>query len=279
MSEVGKWKKIKKTEKITGHIATYYSNDKAKLPVRDVKRLWDSKADPNIETGTYGIFTTCMPASRKNMVQRGDSYIFFFTNWRGKRYLAGYYELDKYIDTGITPTGNGKAYKYSDYGLVAKRTHFVAKPIPFTGKLWSKINPEKCSEDGIDGYGPRNFKAIDEKLTKKLKMILDLQPDITAEYVKEIKKLEKENADKYGFKYPSWNRPDGFTKKDVKEFIPSLASPPKSNPSSDPYVPMKEGHPKLARDYQCTNCGWKIGGQMCQLKKCERCGEFSLKQV
>ena len=199
MSKKSEWKKIKKSEKITGHIATYYSNDKAKLPVRDVKKLWDSKADPNIETGTYGVFTTCMPASRKNMVQRGDSYIFFFTNWKGKRYLTGYYELDKFIDTGITPTGNGKEYKYPDYGLTAKKTHFVKKPIPFTGELWSVIEPDKCSNEKIEGYGPRNFKAIDEKLTKKLKTILDLQPDATKEYVKEIKKLEKDNVDRYGF--------------------------------------------------------------------------------
>lgn len=279
MTEKSKWKKITKSKKITGHIATYYSNDKAKLPVRDVSKLWDSKADPNIETRTYGVFTTCMPASRKNMVQRGDSFIFFFTHWRGKRFLTGYYELDEFIDTGITPMGNGKEYKYKDYGLTAKKMHFVKDLIPFNGELWSKIEPEKCSQDGIDGYGPRNFKAIDEKLTIKLKTILDLKPDATKEYLKEIRKLEKENVDKYGFKYPSWNRSDGFTKKDINEFIPHLATKPKSHISSQSYIPMKEKLPISTRTYECLNCGWKMEGQMCQLKKCSRCGDFKLKQM
>jgi hypothetical protein len=213
------WKVIENNPKTTGHIAYYYSDSKADLPVRGIRKKWDSKADPNIETKTYGLFSTCMPPARKNMVTNRDSYIFFFTKWRGQRMFTGYYELGYFVDTGIIPTANGKARKFPDYALLAKRTHFVRNGIPLTGDRWSIITEDSFNDGVIDGYGPRDFKQIDSKLTNLLKSKLDEQKDITGEYVKEIYRLENENLQKYGYKYPSWKRREGFTKDDFKEFI------------------------------------------------------------
>lgn len=213
------WQKIKKNNEATAHLAYYYSNQKTEFPVRDVAKKWDNKSDPNIETKSYGMFSTCMPPARKNMVKRGDSYIFFFTRRNKQRILTGYYELDKFVPTGITPTRGGKPSKFKDIALLAKRTHFVRDGIPFTGKTWSKIKSKHIHENEIKGFGPRDFVNVDAKMTKKLKKLLDEQKDITAEYVKEIHNLENINKENHGKKYPTWKRNNGFTTKDFGDFV------------------------------------------------------------
>jgi hypothetical protein len=59
------WKEIEKNTETTGHLAYYYSNDESELPVRAVGKKWDNKSDPNIETKSYGMFSTCMPPHEK----------------------------------------------------------------------------------------------------------------------------------------------------------------------------------------------------------------------
>ncbi len=220
-SNVIKWKKIDRSKEISAHIAYYYSDQKAKLPVRGVRKNRDNKADPNIETKTYGLFTTCMPPARKNMVLNGNWYIFFFTNRNKQRMFTGYYELDKYMITGITPRNSKGPYRFADYALLAKKTHFVREGIPLTGKIWSKITDDAINEDGIQGYGPRDSKSIPSVLAKKLKEKLDEQEDITYEYVKEIHKFEEENLlnSDGKYRYPSWERRKGFSKNDIAGFL------------------------------------------------------------
>jgi len=213
------WQQIEKNSEPTGHLAYYYSNQKTELPVRDVTKRYDNKSDPNIETKSYGMFSTCMPPARKNMVERGDSYIFFFTRRNNQRILTGYYELDKFVPTGITPIRGGKPNKFKDFALLAKRTHFVKNGIPFTGKTWSKIKSEHIHEDEIEGFGPRDFVKVDPQMTKKLKKLLDEQEDITDEYIKEIHNLENINKENSGKKYPTWKRNNGFTIKDFGDFV------------------------------------------------------------
>lgn len=213
------WKQIEKNTETTGHLAYYYSNDGSELPVRAVGKKWDNKSDPNIETKSYGMFSTCMPPARKNMVMRGDSYIFFFTYWKEQRILTGYYELEKYVDTGITPTAAGKPRKFKDYALLAKRTHFVRNGIPLTGEKWKKITAKSIKSSEIKGYGPRDFTKIDSEITMLLKNLLDQQKDITEEYVKEIHRLEDENLKNFGKRYPTWKREKGFSTNDFGDFI------------------------------------------------------------
>lgn len=214
-----KWLKLDKNPEVTGHIAYYYSDQKAELPIRGIRKQCDSKADPNIETRTYGLFTTCMPPARKNIVERGDSYLFLFTKWKGQRMFTGYYELDEYIDTGLTPKANGKDRKFRDLALRAKRLHFVRNGIPLEGDRWKVITADSFNNGHIDAYGPRDFKQIDADMTRRLKKMLDKQQDITNEYVKEIKRLEEENFRNYGYRYPSWLRKEGFSDEHIRGFI------------------------------------------------------------
>ncbi len=213
------WKRIVPNKKPTGHIAYYYSDDDASLPIRAVRKKNDNKSDPNIETKSYGMFSTCMPPARKNMVKRNDSYIFFFTKWMGKRMFTGYYELSSYLNTGITPIRGGKESNFSDYALLAKHTHFIKNGIPLTGKKWSKIVLDKIKNKEIKGYGPRDFSKIDSAITMKLKKILDRHSNITKEYVREIKKMEKENFVNDKMCYPTWGRKTGFTKTNFRDFV------------------------------------------------------------
>lgn len=220
MSKV-KWSQIERSKEISAHIAYYYSDQKAKLPVRGIRKNRDNKADPNIETKTYGLFTTCMPPARKNMVNHGNWYIFFFTKRGKQRMFTGYYELEKYLDTGIVPRNKGGEYHFADYALLAKKTHFVREGIPLVGELWSGISDDAFTNEGIAGYGPRDSKEITSALAKKLKKKLAEQEDITEEYVAEIHELENKNfelSDKK-YKYPSWERKNGFTNKDIGSFI------------------------------------------------------------
>jgi len=213
------WQQIEKNGEQTGHLAYYYSNQETELPVRDVTKRYDNKSDPNIETKSYGMFSTCMPPARKNIIDRGDSYIFFFTRRNNQRILTGYYELDKFVPTGITPTRGGKPSKFKDIALLAKRTHFVKDGIPFTGDTWSIIKLEHIQENEIKGFGPRDFVKIDAKMTKKLKKLLDKQKDITDKYVEEIHNLENLNKENSGKSYPTWKRNNGFTTKDFGDFV------------------------------------------------------------
>ena len=214
------WQKLDtNSQQPTGHIAYYYSDQEAELPVRGVRKQWDSKADPNFETRTYGLFSTCMPPARKNIVDRSDSFIFFFTNWKGQRIFTGYYELGHYIDTGITPRANGKARSFRDFALRAKRVHFVKVGIPLIGRRWSKITIESFQDDVIDAYGPRDFKKIDSAITQRLRQMLDRQKDSTEEYIRELRKLEKENLEKHDFRYPSWHRIEAFSETDFGAFV------------------------------------------------------------
>ena len=215
------WEQMPKSKEISAHIAYYYSDQKSELPVRGVRKYRDNKADPNIETRTYGLFSTCMPPARRNMVKNKNQYIFFFTKRGIKRMFTGYYELDGFLNTGIKPRNKRKEYKFKDYALRAKKTHFIKDGILLTGKLWSEISVNNVKSNSIAGYGPRDYKSIGSSLALELKKALDKHKDITDAYVKEIHKLEQENLKNSNneFRYPSWTRKEGFTKNDIRRFI------------------------------------------------------------
>ena len=81
-----------------GCLSVYYSDPLSRVPVREVTRPGDNKSDPNIETLTYGLFSTCGRAMRSGMVGRGDRYLFFATKRGAGRVLTGYYDLCWYAE-------------------------------------------------------------------------------------------------------------------------------------------------------------------------------------
>ncbi len=52
-----------------GFLSFYYSDSNSVIPVRDITRLGDSKSDPNLETKTYGMFSTCEEDMRRRGVR------------------------------------------------------------------------------------------------------------------------------------------------------------------------------------------------------------------
>lgn len=67
-----------------GYLSVYLSEPLARYPIRHVTRPADNKNDPNIETGTFGLFSTCEQQMRAKIVREGRSYLFFATKYREK---------------------------------------------------------------------------------------------------------------------------------------------------------------------------------------------------
>ena len=68
------------TQNAGAYVSVYLSSEVGRVPVRDVLRLGDNKSDPNLETQTYGLFSTCEPTMRKSIAARGITEIFFVTS-------------------------------------------------------------------------------------------------------------------------------------------------------------------------------------------------------
>src|SRR5438309_11963638 len=81
-----------------GYLSIYYSDDLSALPVRFVTKVGDNKSDPNLETLTYGLFSTCSPSMRSGFVKRSAQYIFFATLRPVGRVLTGFYSVRWYAE-------------------------------------------------------------------------------------------------------------------------------------------------------------------------------------
>ncbi len=85
-----------------GYLSVYFSEPLARWPVREITRPADNKSDPNIETGTYGLFSTCEPSMRNRIVNDGAATVFFLTTRRKHqgRVVSGYYHVGWYTEGG-----------------------------------------------------------------------------------------------------------------------------------------------------------------------------------
>ena len=77
------WSLLRAAQPATGYLSMYLADDLSWLPVRHITRPHDNKSDPNIETGTYGLFSTCEHQMRSGIVNRGAQYIVFMCRWGG----------------------------------------------------------------------------------------------------------------------------------------------------------------------------------------------------
>ena len=69
----------------------YLSEDLSRLPIRAITSPDDNKSDPNIETGTYGLFSTCERGMRAGIVNNKAQVIVFLCRGGNERAVAGYY--------------------------------------------------------------------------------------------------------------------------------------------------------------------------------------------
>lgn len=224
-----------------GYVSVYLSDPLARYPVRAVTRPRDNKSDPNLETGTYGLFSTCQVRMRKSIVTKGVRYAFFVTtHGRRARALTGYYDI-----AWFTPGPD------LDFALAARAWRFVV-PIPATtlpGHLRKVVELRR-------GYVGLSVEVADE-----LRQRIESATDITARYVTEIRRLEALSARHTGYRYPTWRREGGWDWTDAPTYLAEPALPatgPVSNRAPDDrWICGVCTQPTInaARLKRCPQCG------------------------
>ena len=233
------WKPVVRRPGTGSYVSVFLSSDIARLPVRDITRLNDNKSDPNLETGTYGLFSTCEPIMRDSIRARGISEIFFVTTFEDLgRCLVGRYELGWMVELGD-----------KDVALAASNMRFVT-PLPvsrLTGRAGAQLDKKL-----------RNFEIILDEVASDLRQLLNAERDRTADYLEEIARLERRSLRGTGFKYPSWDRVDSFSWDDAAMYLGDL-------PETE--SPLNTSETEL---WVCTACGAQIRNKA-RLKLCSVC--------
>lgn len=242
------WVELKITKESGGYLSIYYSDDLSPLPVRWVTKPGDHKSDPNLETLTYGLFSTCSPQMRSGVVKRGSEYLFFATARNQERMLSGYYHLRWYAQ-GVY---QGK----TDYCLAADRAHFIADPISL-----KKVD-RNCGTDVSNWF--RNMRLLTNDQCKRVADLIDARPNAMPAYLEEIDRLERFNLKHSGYRYPTWKRTEKFSWEYAKELLNKghFDSPSEKVPNSSP-----------SGLWQCKNCSGTIRNKAL-LKKCPDCGSI-----
>jgi hypothetical protein len=233
------WVPIERRAGSGSYVSVYLSSDIARLPVRDVTRLADNKSDPNLETGTYGLFSTCEPIMRDSIRSRGISEIFFLTTVEDLgRCLVGRYELGWMVEVGD-----------SDIALAASSMRFIS-PHP-VARL------EGAARAALD-KPLRNFQIVSEEVALQLGRVIDGSRDRTGDYLAEIGRLERLSKHGTGFRYPSWDRVDPFSWEDAGEYLSGLLGADVAGNTSESGI------------WVCSACGAEIRN-VARLKICNVC--------
>jgi hypothetical protein len=227
-----------------GYVSVYLSDPVARYPVRAVTKPRDNKSDPNLETGTYGVFSTCQIKMRKSIATKGVPYVFFVTTHRGgERMLAGYYRVGWYA-----PGPD------ADYVLAACSWRFV-EPI-------SASSLRGALREAV--LVRRGYVGLQEEQAEQMRQLLDARADWTARYVEEIHRLESLSVRYTGYSYPSWTRAAGWSWSDV----PTYLVPPAAADADTPPNTAQGGR------WLCNACGARSVSEA-RLKRCGACGAVS----
>lgn len=249
------WRCLVATEPPTGYLAFYYSDDLSALPVRHVTRPGDPKSDPNLETGTFGLFSTCEPGVRSAIVNRGARYLFFLTSRARARVFAGFYRVAWWCGE---PRGASR-----DVRLAADQVHFVAEPIPVVDL------PEPARSSASRQM--RNCRPIDAEITQQLLMAIGQRPDATAEYLVEIERLERFNAYRTSVRYPGWGQNQPFTWNLAEDFLDELQA------GSAPGEASVKNQSKTQL-WRCPSCH-EVRKNQSRLRRCPACKQVVTLEV
>jgi hypothetical protein len=230
----------------TAYLSIYLSDDLARLPVRAVTLPGNNKSDPNLETMTFGLFSTCEPKLRAGAVRRGAQFLFFATNHRRRgRALTGYYKL-KWWAEGSFGAQRG------DFALAAEVARFT-DPVPFMSI------PGSVGEFVRQPF--RQFRLLPEEHADKLRELLDGLPDRTADYIVEIHRLERYNAFHTGSRYSGWAESTGFSWDLAADYLGATKQ------AIDETVPNESP----SGWWHCITCG-RDSRNKALLKRCPGCG-------
>ncbi|MFD4325670.1 hypothetical protein ACFWQC_13615 [Nocardioides sp. NPDC058538] len=230
-----------------GYLSVYLNDPLARWPVREITKPADNKSDPNIETGTYGLFSTCEPSMRKAVVANGAATVFFMTTRDKVRWLTGYYHIG-WSAPGVRGASRG------DYALAADVVRFVD---PIDPKSLAK----PARSDLVVRF--RTQKPISAEVVSQLRAEIDSRDSRTDDYLAEVKRLEQFSLEHSGFAYPSWGRDTGFSWADAPTYLPSddtssTVDAPNSSPSGR---------------WRCGDCH-RVVENKALLKRCPACGEL-----
>lgn len=226
-------------------VSFYISDDLARWPVRAITLPKNNKSDPNLETLSYGLFSTCEPKMRVGIVDRGIRHIAFLTNIRSKgRHITGLYELGWYAPGTLSPA-------VRDYALAARSAKFI-DPIPlkdFTGELGARLQRRW-----------RSYIMLPPEQSAELVDVISAAPDRTPDYLAEIDRLERINLHFAGYRYVSWQRKEPWTWDDAVDYLtPHSGTGLDSSPNTSP-----------TGRWRCESCGeMTINGAL--LKLCPHC--------
>jgi len=233
----------------SGYLSVYYSDDLSPLPVRFVTKPGDNKSDPNLETLTYGLFSTCSPSMRAGIVRRRYSYIFFTTQRKAGRVLSGFYHIRWYAPANSS--------RKNDYYLAADEGHFVAE-----APLLTEVD-RRCGTKLSRRF--RNTLLLDIGGCCSLRNYLMSFPNALDGYREEIDRLERFSLIHTGFRYPSWKRRAKFDWTSAEQHLSpvgSVASSPVVNTSP-------------SGKWKCVKCSNVINNKAL-LRQCPQCGALGM---
>ena len=198
------WSPLSYRNPEVGQLSIYLADDLSRLPVRYITKPHDNKSDPNIETATYGLFSTCERQMRASIVKEGSRYIFFICNWSGERAVAGYYRL-AWKTEGVLHA------RKSDYAFAADIVHFVDPPIPLSTLTEPVFSTAKTQF--------RLYKRVDNRVTEALLTVLNTRPNALADYLDEVDRLERFQQYFSGYRYVSWRQTEPFSWEVARRFL------------------------------------------------------------
>ena len=240
------WCKLCPQQAAGAYLSYHYSDPLSPLPVRGVTKLHDNKADPNLETGTYGLFSTCSKQMRLGVVNHGRSHIVFVTRHGGERVITGYYRIGWYAPTGFAA---------DDFCLAAARMHFVAKPLRM-----AEIGP------ALGLRYSRLILCLSPAQTAALVRELDRQPDATAAYLREIRRLEHFNFFLTNYRYVNFRRSHPFDWAEAAQVFAQAGAAARQNAGA-----TANGSP--THWWHCRKCAGRFPS-LSLLKICPGCGAF-----
>ncbi len=211
----GSWEEHQASEDAQSYLTLYYCEDEiSKYPVREVTKVNDNKSDPNLETMSYGLCSTCTRDIRSGLVKNNRPYLFFCTNIKGERHLAGYYHIGWYSLGPPLLTNYRNGSIQDDYRLVADQMKWIYPPISFE---------TVADETGFDGIltGFRK-KLISSETTDALLDLFDDREDCSQQYLNEIRRLELINKRYHEYRYPTWEREAGFDWESVQSYVGTM---------------------------------------------------------
>ena len=245
------WTPLQVDQPPTGYLSMYLADNLSRLPVRHITRPHDNKSDPNIETGTYGLFSTCEHQMRSGILSGGAQYIIFMCRWGRRRVVSGYYRL------AWKAPGTLHTAKKADFVFAADEVYFVDPPIPIAEL------PEPVAS--VVGTGFRLFKRIDSTHTQALLSILRARPNAIADYLSEIDRLEQFQFFHSGYRYVTWQQEEPFNWEMASRYL---------EPSTDLKVVPNQS---TSGFWRCSVCEQFVSNQAL-LKRCPFCGSMGTLQ-